>query len=250
MVYHYRYQDQRGLHDDGVVTASSLADAYSVLRKNGIRPMKVWEDAGAKTRTLRIRFAIGLLGAGVLLLVGVWMTRTIRIAAEVSDRVAQEGRRLAPLPRHRAVDGVVALTNVFAHRSGDTLLRYIVPGRMAEAELPDLTETFCADFRAALGEDFEKRDGETIEMLNTRRILVGIVNEAKMALAAGSSVEDVLEFLEGRQKMERSFRDNVIRELSMSADSVDLAKRVSDANATLRSMGLPMLTEQESPPAP
>lgn len=64
MTFFYRYQDPAGGVKEGTVSASTEAEAYAVLRKGGVRPMKVWAKPGLANRLA----AIGKRGYAIIAL--------------------------------------------------------------------------------------------------------------------------------------------------------------------------------------
>lgn len=231
MRFLYRFQDKEGLHD-GELAAASLADAYSDLRKRGIRPMKVWPKPG-----LINRLFIGKRWIAIIMLAAVVVALLLR-----SPESVPEDTGLLPLPRQQ----LAAVQVAFAHPSEALLARFARPGvpvALDEEELDD--PAFAADFVAALKDPIQSSADDSAAAIALKRVVVGLKDEARVALDSGETPALVMLRLIERQKMEVAYRDGLKTEVSLAKGAEARAAKLQAANANLRIMGLPEITEKD-----
>ena len=235
MIFLYRYQDRDRGVVEGSVSASSEADAYSMLRKQGVRPMNVWPKPGFVNRLS----AIGKRGLAIVLLsiaVVVSVVSVYHAQNEVAVLRRGAGESLSPLQRQQLPPVAVEFPFV-AER---TLALFARPGSDAGLSLTNgAAELFC-DLDAALQHQLDSEPGDTDAAIRLKRIVAGLKFEVRMVLASGRGVDDVLEFLLSRQRMENAFRTDKlqsVREGRISAHA---------ANEELRAAGLAEIGLQES----
>ena len=236
MKFLYRYQDKERGVLEGEIAASSQSDAYAVLRKSGVRPMKVWPAPGFLNRLS----ALGKRGWSIIVLcalclvLGVILVRTPDSALRRSDPALDSA--LTPLPRRQ----LPAVAVEFAFQSERTLAAFVRPGDLAS--LPDSSgdgDLLLGDLDAALKRPLVTEPTDTPEQVELKRIVVGIKDEAAKVRSAGMNAKEVLDYFVSRQKMEASYRDTIIQGVRRNPATL------KESNATLRRMGLQEVPQSE-----
>jgi len=243
----YRYQEKDGSPREGEIKSASEAEAYSALRKTGIRPMKVWPKPGLLNRLSAIGkrgTAIVVLGA-VCLVLGAIVVNFIHQAPATRH---QTPNTLTPLPRQQCPEVAVdfrfeteRLLALFA-RPGDSHAVGSDPQRNVSGiavVIPDFDEALRTPLLAATN--------DTPDAVTLKRIVVGLKDEARMlrATGKGKSVSQVVDFFLVRQQMEVVYRKGIVESLrKASADGVD-HDQLEAANKSLRMVGLKEISEAE-----
>ena len=74
MKYKYLYQDKNNVNCEGEIEARDRADAYTKLRKNGIRPYRVIGDDPFDWRPLALSLAIFVAFMSVMVAMNAWVS--------------------------------------------------------------------------------------------------------------------------------------------------------------------------------
>lgn len=234
MKYTYYYQTKDNENRTGEIKARDRADAYTQLRKQGIRPYRVVGDDPVNWRP----WAIG--GLVLVLLAG--MT-AFGISYFMGDAARHEliGRRQitgdAKYLMERAVD---AWEGVFETHLDRYLAAYAQPGDgmiPLEASVDDL-ERFRKELDIPLSRSSRDRD----EVVQLKDIVEKLREEMRAYLDNGGTVREYLDFLEERQQSERNIRHQEF--LAVRKAPVERRHRVwLEANLRLKGMNLPPLPE-------
>ena len=204
MQFTYRFQESGGAVREGEVSASSLEEAYSILRKSGVRPMKVWPKPGLFNRAS----AIGKRGIAIVLLAVLALAAiTYSVGARRETNEIRRALRTvaSPISRRQVAD----VGYRFAYESENLLVLFARPG----AALPkDVPVSFPEDLTAALENQIEidASDDENVAML--KRIVSGMKNEVAISLNGGESGETIIGQLIERQKIECAYRERIIKD--------------------------------------
>lgn len=105
MVYKYLYQDKSNRNLEGEIKAKDRAEAYTLLRKQGIRPYRVIGDDP-------VRWQPWAIAAGYAVLIGAVLTLAVLLGAADENGVGKEKPRItltaeeAEEFRQRAEDAV------------------------------------------------------------------------------------------------------------------------------------------------
>ncbi|MCR5750798.1 MAG: hypothetical protein K6G91_02445 [Kiritimatiellae bacterium] len=89
MVYRYLYQDKENRNLEGEIKARDRAEAYTLLRRQGIRPYRVIGDDPWNWRPWAI-------GASYAVLVGAIVVLLVLLGAEVSSRSSAKAKAKLP----------------------------------------------------------------------------------------------------------------------------------------------------------
>ena len=201
MKYVYYYQTSGNENRSGEIKARDRADAYTKLRKQGIRPYRVVGDDPVRWRPVAYWTA---LAAAVT-------------AAAAAFFFAEPAERAdAPLVRQQlagdaayiACEANAGWTNSLSSALDRRLAAYAQPGWDASRRNAPGADS------AALAEELatppETSPGERPELRQLKRIVIGMRAEAKEALAAGGTLADYFAALEDRQRDEIEFRARAV----------------------------------------
>lgn len=230
MKYKYLYQTKDNENREGWIDARDRADAYTRLRKQGIRPYRVIGDDPSRWRSWPLW---GIL-AGFLL---------VSVTGVLSEVLFAARRELVPVNRCQLTgDPAVISTGMacgwegtFETKLDRYLAAYAQPGWIALP--PEVSEDEVSSFAADLESPFVGAGSVGPEI----RLLSGIVmkmrEEMRTYLANGGTVRDYLDFLEDRQDQEREYRNKAIDAIGRAPESMRERVRMN-VNMRLREMGL------------
>ena len=240
MKFLYRYQDRERGVLEGEIAAPSESDAYTALRKSGVRPMKVWLKPGIVNRLSGISkrwIAILVLGA-LCLVLGVILLSDSQSQA---PNPQSPDSALSSLPRKQCDPVDVA----FGFRSEAILARFARPGELVEGVD---AAAFASDIHAALKTALAISDADSPAAVELKRIVIGLKNEVRIALASGEKPETVLARFVERQRMEAEYRKGIVESLREVRSDEQLDRRIESANKTLRLTSLREIQKSEIRP--
>jgi len=228
MKYQYFYQTKANENRSGWIKARDRENAYTLLRKQGIRPYRIVGDDPLNWRPWAIGAVIAALAAALAV-------ATVAFVRAKDDR--------APSPRAQLYGDASVIAagvysewrDVLASPLDRFLAAYAQPGSSALAPL--LTADEISSFPAELEKDVEYADGEPMEVRQLKNIISGLRREMRDHLAAGESVGAYMDFLEERQQEEREFRDRASESLQRVPES-HLYNAWLGVNARLRERGI------------
>jgi len=228
MKYQYFYQTKANENRSGWIKARDRENAYTLLRKQGIRPYRIVGDDPLNWRPWAIGAVIAALAAALAV-------ATVAFVRAKDDR--------APSPRAQLYGDASVIAagvysewrDVLASPLDRFLAAYAQPGSNALAPL--LTADEISSFPAELEKDVEYADGEPMEVRQLKNIISGLRREMRDHLAAGGSVGAYMDFLEERQQEEREFRDRASESLQRVPES-HLYNAWLGVNARLRERGI------------
>ena len=273
MKFAYTYRSPDGQRHAGEIDAPSRDEAFAALRGRGIRPIRVTAVGGhpppdARDAKRRVP-VLGVLGVLGVLALGAWWRFAARQEAAPYLVMTPQGpvtlsvaaplaRQMIPGDRHRIEEALTLERNPPAFRFAAEvwLARYAEPGRpvvASDGERPTETE-----FATALKEPIRIASTDFTEVVDLKRIVVGMKREMKAYLTGGGTAEQYLAELEKRQRLEISYRESAERRLadllssaleSSNGGSAQARPAASDslrdaydywlkANAHLQSMGI------------
>lgn len=236
MNYRYLYQTKTNENREGWIKARDRADAYTQLRKQGIRPYRVIGNDPTNWVPWAVGGVISLLVAAVIGLLAL-----LGRAPDGSD----EGD--GPLARGQIggdaafVDECVTAgwTNLFSGKLDRCLAAYAIPGTFAEVPvvLPSEHTALVAELEA---DPQEGAADERSECRRMRRIVLWMREELRGRLKSGESVADYLAFLETRQRRERDLRERAVESVRRAPESYRYSVW-RGVNARLEEMGLELI---------
>ena len=265
MTFKYSYKTSDGVRHESEIDAPGRDEAFSALRKQGIRPIRLLEAddprkaAGHGRRWLWLAAVLFLLVLVVLLAVLLYREKSIPRedgSAGVTDTSSGEsqprrriesqvvelpsGERIARPRARRPIPGLHPFSKVtgklfaeaFVHPAEAYLARFAQPGlevpTLVEGRVMEILED---DLRDALDDPIVIQAGDSREVVELKRIVSGLKEESALLLNSGKTLEEVKNWLEGRQRMEADYRKQIIRR------SEDGMLSLEEANSLLVSMG-------------
>lgn len=228
MKYQYFYQTRENENRSGWIKARSRESAYTLLRKQGIKPYRVVGDDPVNWRPWALAALIAALAAGL-------------VAALVHAKSAKDDR--SPRPRGQIYgDRALIAAGVYSEWRDELaspldrfLAAYAQPGSAALPPL--LTADEVAAFPAELERPVAYAEGERTEVRQLKNIIAWLREEMRGRLAAGDSVGQYMAFLEERQQQERELRDRAAASLHRVPES-HLYNAWLGVNARLRERGI------------
>lgn len=239
----YSYTTSDGLRHEGEMGAPDKDSVYAELRRQGIRPIKVTERIVPVVRKgfkgLRKRDISCIVLCAVCLAGVVWY-----FAASITNHQPpttdhqppttnhQPLNTLSPLPRHQ-IKGFETIdpAAVFANPSEAYLVRYAQPG-FVSAETGARSAEVIEDLIANLKTPMKAVDGDSAAVIELKRTVLGVKNEVALLLAGGRGINDILVWLDERQKMEAEHRERIAANVRRGVTKKD------EANQLLRRMEL------------
>lgn len=232
MKYQYFYQTKTNENRDGWINARDRADAYTQLRKQGIRPYRVVGDDPLKWQPWAIGALVVTLATGLLvslLFIG------FGSAPELSGRQQLKGdRAVISAGLSSSWEGT------FDSKLDRYLSAYAQPGWIALP--PEMTDEEIAGLAADLERPSVCNDSGSPEKKILHRIVLAMREEMKGYLANGGTAKEYFDFLEERQDQERDFRNRAIDSIERAPESLRDRARMN-VNLRLREMGLAEIGE-------
>lgn len=227
MKYQYFYQTKDNENRSDWIVAKDRADAYTQLRKKGIRPYRVKGEDPVRWQP----WAIG----GVIAALVLALACALVFGGRGSDRLPANRQQLKGSRSVISAGLESGWRDVFTTNLDRYLAAYAQPGWIALP--PELTEAETAALADELAAPLVYDDGDKPEVRLLKNIVAKMREEMKTYLANGGTPADYLRFLEDRQDDERDFRNKAIDRIERAPESMRDAYRLN-VNARLREMGL------------
>ncbi len=226
MKYKYLYQTKDNENREGWIDARDRADAYTRLRKQGIRPYRVIGNDPLKWQP-------GAIGGAFALLLAALAWFVLNPAPEASIGRCQ----LTGNSEIISAGLANGWEDVFPSKLDRHLAAYAQPGWIALP--PEVSDDDVAAFADELKKPLEA-NVTTDEARLVTRIVETMRAEMADYLAKGGSVKDYLAFLEDRQDQERAFRNRALDAIARAPESMRARMKIN-LDVRLREMGLPPL---------
>jgi len=253
-VFFYTYKNSAGERLEGEIDAPGRDAAFSALRAQGIRPIKVVAKDGTRANGAAVAggvqrrvLIVGMLAAALVAgVVAFWGGKQTADESDITVNTANgpvTSSVATPLARQHIPGDRARLlnlpTNLFANVAEYHLARYAEPGRMVK----DATEVSAAEleasFRSALGKPIRVLTSDFTEYIDLKRIVTGMKNELANFLRDGGTVEEYLGELKKRQRLEASYREKAEKHLEELLKTPEKAYAYwLKANAQLKGMGI------------
>ena len=235
MKYQYFYQTKTNENRSGWITARNRESAYTLLRKQGIRPYRIVGDDPVNWRPWALGALILALAIGLV------------VAVVAAIRAGDDRRPVSRSQLYGDISLIAAgvftdWADVLDSPLDRFLAAYAQPGSTALPPLMSADE--IASFEDELKKDVRYVDGEPMEHRQLKNIIAFLRDEMRRHLAEGESVGQYMDFLEERQQSEREFRDHAVESLGKVPAS-HLHQAWLGVNARLREKGMATL---EMPP--
>ena len=232
MKYQYLYQTKENENRSGWIAAKDRADAYTQLRRRGIRPYRVKGEDPVRWQPWAIGATIAALALALVCALAFGRGGAGRLPA--SRQQLAGDRSVISKGLENGWEGV------FATRLDRYLAAYAQPGWIAIP--PETTPAEIDAFAQELDVPLAYGDGDAPEIVLLKNIVAKMRGEMKDYLAQGGSVADYLKFLEDRQDDERAFRSQAADRVARAPESMRESYRLN-VNVRLREMGLAELAE-------
>ena len=221
----------------GEFRAANRAEAYALLRKQGIRPYRVLGDDPLPWRPVVMAVLPVLTAVAAFFL-------AVRFFS--GDKAGPVARSQLQGDRALIFDGVRAgWKDAFGLPLDRYLAAYAQPG--TEARPPLLSSAELDGLEGDLRRTTEPREDEGPELRQLRGIVAGMREEMRKYLDGGHTVAEYLEWLEQRQRQEREFRTRAEESLARTPRNLRYEAWKS-LNARLLERGLEQLPVPEGLP--
>lgn len=246
MKFIYEYRTSDNSRHTGVVCASSRDSAYSLLKKQGIKPSRLADAPG---------LANLVIGKGkrwiaiVLLAVLVCSLAFVILSGGSDDGVIysfDSKLRRQPIGDAAIIDQGVRTgwESVFSEEGERFLASFAVPGVPA-----GLRNTSVQEIEKALSRRVEVLGSDGIEARQIKSMVEGMKEELRQFLAQGGSIKRYGEKLVRRQEEEIGYYNRAKNEIECAQKSgmskTQLEALWENRNASLRAMGVKLVTMPE-----
>lgn len=233
MKYTYYYQTKQNENKTGVIDARDRADAYTKLRKQGLRPYRVVGDDPSKLRQW-------MPFAGLFVLVFVVSAIMPHVVCS-----AEHGRDNLPMNRQQIVGDDEYISGQMSVGWKDAvpseldrfLAAYAQPGWVVNATVP--SESALEDLKHPL----EITASDRFEVRQLKRILITMREEVAELTSAGGTLADYAKILVDRQAEEVALRQKAINSLS-SLPPVMRPMKYAQLNICLRERNIAPLPKE------
>ena len=229
MKYQYFYQTSKNENRDGFIRAKNRAEAYALLRKQGIRPYRLLGDDPLNWQPWAVGVAFLVMVAALFILVffGVGNPESTDVPVRRQQLTGDD----AILSRGLETGWMEYLpTNLDRY-----LAAYAQPGWIALP--PDFNSDEIARFENDLSVELRIDEADPAIVVLLKRIVCTMRRELKEYLENGGHISDYLKLLDERQDREISMRRQA-REAVESATEEMKARVLMNQNLFLREMGL------------
>lgn len=255
MLFTYSYKTSDGVRHEAEMEAKDAPSVFAELRARGIRPIKVHpkgDPDGVIAARRRFRRRLFVLLPLVSALVGVVayllgrettaeqpnpapMSRGHVVESQVvslADAIAQQAARARPRRWFAEVPPITALSRP----SERFLANFAQPGELVK-NVPPFDRALEDDLLDAMEEGLTVAEGDPADVAQLKRIVIGMLDDARVYVKTGKSVREYAGYLKTRQKMEHAFRRDMIR----SVESGEIS--AAEATEQLSAMGFrPLVT--------
>ena len=242
MKFGYSYKTSDGARHEKVFIASSKEEVFETLRERGIRPIKVWsleDDKMSPLMKTLVAFVVTLVVLAALIWLGV----------ELHGRSAAPGPQEEDRSQIYGDPGILqtcearAWSNVFENEGDRFLARFAQPGRNVKLSGQAWRDIVAADLKAHMKPvKVTRTDGP--EIAKMKRMVNGMKKEMAQYVADGGTVEQYIDEVLERQKVEEGIVANFQVEFDRLAKKVtkenrdETVQKWNAKNVLLRQMGL------------
>ena len=217
MKYTYAYKTPDGIRHEATLNASSREEVFTVLRKQGIKAIKVvaadgskanGEVRGVRKRVVATLVAFVALGVGVIAFLSGTRTGGSSAPSEPAFATDQDRRQIigdAAIIEKNIRNG---WTDVFKLEGERFLASFAIPGVKAGQR-----NTSEKEFQAALDNHCEVTETDSLEARQIKAMVEGMKNEARRYIAAGGTIVEYGKRLTERQDAEIAIYNRVKADL-------------------------------------
>ena len=242
MRFIYAYRSKDNARHEGQVAAPTREAAYRVLRDRGINPIHVVEAPGLFNkitgRWKPLAAIIVIFAVSAVAGIAIFRLNAISKGMEVEDRAQLDGDPVVVMSA--SADGWLS---TFPDEGDAWFARHAVPGETCDCDQINSSrkEQIATAITRGLGRNLVVARQDLAEVAKMKRMVNGMKKELREYLRAGGNVEMYMYRADIRQKAEARFLDSARRELQRTDDPEKWRLR----NTELRSMGLPMVLDED-----
>ncbi len=247
MKYSYAYKTPDGIRHEATIEASSRDAAFTALREQGIRPIKVVAADGSKANGAPVGVRRRVVAVSILVAVVAAVGATAAFLRIVRPTPAVDAFQSDQTRRYPIGDAAIiekgiltGWSDVFEHEGDRFLASFAVPGVKAAQR-----NTTVDEIKAALGRKIELTPDDGIEARQIKAMVAGMKQEARAYIAAGGSVVNYGRRLTERQDAEISAYERIKADLERAKKTMSgnaLINYWESQNDKLRNLGIRPLT--------
>ena len=247
MRYTYAYRDSQGVRHEASIDAESRDAAFSILRRQGIRPIKVVAADGSKENgappVIKKRIVAALIVSILILAVVAAI-----LAFQSVSRPAVPGVLQADNVRHYPLGDAAFIekgiltgwSDVFEHEGDRFLASFAVPGVKAAQR-----NTTVEEIKAALERSVSIATDDGLEARQIKAMVEGMKAEARAYIEAGGNIVEYGRRLTERQDTEIAIYEQARLEIEKVKETMPIEELLDfweSKNAQLRNLGIRPIT--------
>lgn len=247
MRYSYAYQDKQGIRHEASIEAESRDAAFSLLRKQGIRPIKVVAADGSKENGapngVRKRVVIAIVAISVLVAIAatVMLLRISEPPMFESGFQAEQTRRQIIGDAAIIEKGIRTGWNDVFETEGDRFFAsFAIPGVKAGQR-----NTTARELESALTRKVEPSPNDGLEARQIMAMVEGMKAEARAYIAAGGNLVEYGKRLTERQDAEIAIYERAkadMERVKQNLTDAALMDYLEEQNDKLRNLGIRPIT--------
>ena len=247
MRYTYAYKTPDGIRHEAAIEASSRDAAFSILRRQGIRPIKVVAADGSKENgappVIKKRIVAALIVSILILAVVAAI-----LAFQSVSRPAVPGVLQADNVRHYPLGDAAFIekgiltgwSDVFPDEGDRFLASFAIPGVKAAQR-----NTTAGELELALKRHIKAAPGDRLETRQIKEIVEGMKSEARAYIEAGGNIVEYGRRLTERQDTEIAIYEQARLEIEKVKETMPIEELLDfweSKNAQLRNLGIRPIT--------
>lgn len=250
MKFGYSYKTSDGVRHESVYHASSKDEVFSALRKNGVRPIKVWEIESRFSFVRKILIA-ALFIAATAIVAAILVNRVPSFNSLSTASVQEDRSQIYGDPGIIQQCESRQWSNVFEDEGERFLARFAQPGHPVRMR--------GKEWKATVAQALKNRPGfvtitksDSAEIAKMKRMVNGMKSELSRYVKDGGTVEQYIDEVLERQSIEEKIVVNFKSEFEKlekeaTRDNYDeTVKKWNAKNVLLREMGLRTVLIPES----
>lgn len=250
MKFGYSYKTSDGVRHESVYHASSKDEVFSALRKNGVRPIKVWEIESRFSFVRKILIA-ALFIAATAIVAAILVNRVPSFNSLSTVSVQEDRSQIYGDPGIIQQCESRQWSNVFEDEGERFLARFAQPGHPVRMR--------GKEWKATVAQALKNRPGfvtitksDSAEIAKMKRMVNGMKSELSQYVKDGGTVEQYIDEVLERQSIEEKIVVNFKSEFEKlekeaTRDNYDeTVKKWNAKNVLLREMGLRTVLIPES----
>ena len=241
MKFGYSYKSSDGVRHESTIIASNKEEVFAGLRERGIRPIKVWELDAVKSAAVK-----NLLGLAIMIAVAavaVWVGVVLHGQSAAPGPQEEERSQIYGDPGILQTCEARSWANVFEDEGDRFLARFAQPGRPVRLSGQAWRGSIAAALKANMKSvKVTRTDGP--EIAKMKRMVNGMKAEMRQYVADGGTVEQYIDEVLERQKVEEGIAANFQVEFDRLEKKVtkenreETIEKWNAKNVLLREMGL------------